>query len=374
MMSEVLLWWIAIQSIYIVKKFMPSPLDDISILNILLPVIPISYDIKFFYALLMLCLISRFVPKFRVINILLVIYLLLTIEGKRYQLLTILAILLYIISRNETEPTVDVKNLKHDIPEIQPNIASQDAAYNELLQKNYPDFVKTLGENMNDPKFIAWLRYLSTFRQLTFEEIDIPVRNLRPTQNEIDVENSLKYPLSVNPNDLEVFLDSSKPIAVANKSIVTLLGKYVIDGHHRWSQLYLINPNAKIKCLNIINIEDDPIMALKVVQLGITAHIGAYKKSLPSVTTKGYNIFTASKEELVTWIRNTIDTTTFKLRIIDIFRIKLNLNTIESIVNYLYGNIELMRQNNNFVQGAPSRGLMPQTDDGDAWKTLAVPP
>ena len=52
--------------------------------------------------------------------------------------------------------------------------------------------------------------------------------------------------------------------------VVTYNGKYVIDGHHRWSQVYAANPDAKVPTIDIRgNLK--PSEMLKVVHAAIAA-------------------------------------------------------------------------------------------------------
>ena len=61
-----------------------------------------------------------------------------------------------------------------------------------LLKMDYSLFVKELGDNIKDPKFIDAIKSLSTQHPLNFRTADPTVGKLLPTQNEIDVDKSLK--------------------------------------------------------------------------------------------------------------------------------------------------------------------------------------
>jgi len=84
-------------------------------------------------------------------------------------------------------------------------------------------------------------------------EQDIPVKELYPTQSEIDIENSAKWATKdwgakgVDNMFSNKGFGTSFPVPV----LVYNDGKknWIIDGHHRWSQVALINPEAKLHCM-----------------------------------------------------------------------------------------------------------------------------
>jgi len=61
-------------------------------------------------------------------------------------------------------------------------------------------------------------------------------------------------------------------VANVGGRIITANGKYIVDGHHRWSQVFLLNPNASIPAINF-EIKGDPSAksVLKLAQLAIAA-------------------------------------------------------------------------------------------------------
>lgn len=76
-----------------------------------------------------------------------------------------------------------------------------------------------------------------------------PVANLHPTQNEIGFSNSLKKPVANFKNCLpNMIAGNSVELGIP---IITCNGKLIIDGHHRWSQVACVNPDATMKCLDL---------------------------------------------------------------------------------------------------------------------------
>ena len=117
----------------------------------------------------------------------------------------------------------------------------------------------------------------------------ILVNKLHPTQKEIGLQNSLDFAIKQKNAD-QYFEGEYKMIGAP---IVTYKGVHVIDGHHRWSQLYMLNPNAKIAAYNIESIEDKPDATpedvLRRVQLGIGAFFGMIPESSGEKTVDVYD-------------------------------------------------------------------------------------
>lgn len=235
---------------------------------------------------------------------------------------------------------------KRLVPETREEIELQ-----AILKEDYPNFVRELGKNINDPKFISLIKYLSSIRQVSYEYISIPVQELVPTQSEIGMKESLKYPLK-EPSITKLYLQESGPISVAGKRIIVANKKYIIDGHHRWSQLFAINPNASINVINMINIED-PFDALKSIQLGIVAETN----KLNSYNIKTFNMLTATNKEIIGYMKKTITHDVVK-----VFQ-KFNI----SYLDYILKNIKLLQKNNKPIENAPYRNIMPQADNNNNW-------
>jgi hypothetical protein len=98
---------------------------------------------------------------------------------------------------------------------------------------------------------------------VTMSDASIPVRDLLPTQSEIGISNSLdnlvKGTFSAGKN-----ADGSEKTGTVNYAeyfktpalkaagpVFVYRGKggnYIVDGHHRWSQIYCMNPDASAYC------------------------------------------------------------------------------------------------------------------------------
>lgn len=230
----------------------------------------------------------------------------------------------------------------------------------DLLKIDYALFVKELGDNIKDPKFIAAIKSLSDQHPINFKTVDPVVGNLTPTQNEIDVDKSLKFPLT-SAESAKVCLKGGV-IAVAGKRIITSNnGKYIIDGHHRWSQVCALNPAAKIAAIDLSDVKD-PMQALKSTQLGIAADLG----KVPTASVQGINLLKIGKDDLIAYVVKTITP-----EVLEEFKKAGKGDTAEKVGQFIWGNVEKMQKDNQPVSGAPKRDIMPQTDDAKNWQDLA---
>jgi len=118
-----------------------------------------------------------------------------------------------------------------------------------IFRQEYKSFVAALGGFAKDPKFRAFVKNADEVKS-TVKLVSIPVTKLIPTQNEIDVDKSLKFPLT-NASAAQYALKGGAVKVAA--PIITFNGKYIIDGHHRWSQLYAVNKDAKIVAYDFTN-------------------------------------------------------------------------------------------------------------------------
>jgi len=249
-------------------------------------------------------------------------------------------------------------SLKSLVNEVKVKL-NEDEAQEELkkiLKKDYATFVKDLGDNIKDEKFLNAIKSLSSESPVKTSGIAPICTDLQPTQNEVVMDKSLSYPLK-DPASAELYLKGGV-VAVAGKSIVTAGGgKFVIDGHHRWSQVFCINPDAKIKAMDLSDIKK-PLEALKATQIGIAAQTG----TVPTAAGGGVNLFTVGEGELKKYVTDNI-----KEPVVEVFKKYGKGDTPEAIADYIWGNVEKLKSQSPPVAGAPKRDVMPQTDDAPAW-------
>jgi hypothetical protein len=226
----------------------------------------------------------------------------------------------------------------------------------KAIKGGYEGFVNELKQWAHDPKVHQFLQSGLKDGQkdddkFGVEIISVPAYLLIPTQNEIDIAKSLEYNIK-STQTISLILNGDN-IAVGGQPIVTFNGKYIIDGHHRWSQVYCGNPKANLKCVNFKKTSMSPAEMLKAVQVAIAATTG----TIPISHVHGANLLTASEEEIKQYVLERLTDGVFA-----IYKHIKRLKSREEVANYIWGNCRLMQQHNQPISGAPARGYMPQTN------------
>ena len=233
----------------------------------------------------------------------------------------------------------------------------------KIFKQNYAGFVAALGKFAADPKFRQFVKDSDAEKtKVTLTAID--VKKLIPTQNEIDVDKSLVFPLT--KAQAAAYALKGGTIKVASP-IIVFNGRFIVDGHHRWSQLYAVNKEAKIVAYNMTNPEiKTPMDALKATQLAI---IGAGATNIPKAEVKGKNLLRMDEATLKQYVvtKTTDD-------VAAVFNKMKQLDSKEAIGDYIWSNVAEMQQTSQPVSGAPGRGIMPQADavPGGLGKTIAT--
>ena len=230
-------------------------------------------------------------------------------------------------------------------------------AFNKLVEKlrdaSYEELGDELEEVVSDPKLYALLKEgfgngeLAKVKMST-QPTAIAVTQLLPTQSEIGLDNSLKYPLSQDCSKL-----FNSPITIV-APIVTYRKTFVIDGHHRWSQLYMMNPNAKITAINFNYSEQSPFRALRNFQGAIAvAH-----KEVPKQYSKVNNVYEMSDSAIEKYVDENISDACWKSLV------KVGVaEDRDSAIDYILDNIDQLKDENKPYGDAPAREYMPQTNE-----------
>lgn len=74
-------------------------------------------------------------------------------------------------------------------------------------------------------------------------------KSMKATQTFIDAGQSIAFPLSQIKPFLQYLEGDGKTFTAGTP--ITVSGSFIVDGHHRWSGMYCINPSAKIKGINL---------------------------------------------------------------------------------------------------------------------------
>ena len=234
----------------------------------------------------------------------------------------------------------------------------------QILKQNYSGFVSALGKFATDPKFRQFIKDTDENKS-EINLVSILVTKLIPTQNEIDVDKSLAFPLTKPQAAAYALKGGSVKVA---SPIIVFNGKYIIDGHHRWSQLYAVNKDAKIVAYNVTNPDiKNPLDALKATQIAI---LGAGATKIPKATVEGKNLLRMDEATLKDYVVKTVTDPA----VVEVFNKMRQTDSKESIANYIWSNVESMQQTSQPVSGAPGRGIMPQADavPGGLTKTIST--
>ena len=186
-----------------------------------------------------------------------------------------------------------------------------------------------------------------------------PVQGLLPTQNEVDMNQSLKYPLQ-DPVSLEMYLKGGDIRHPRGLIITGGDGRYVLNGHHRWSTIYTINPQARILSVDI-GMGETPQEYLKATQIAVGADLGF----LPVATvTKGYNLFDVEEGVFREYVSATInEKPETSQAVMDLFA-RYGYADMTAVQDYLWGNVLQLRANNQPAVDV-KRDYMPQPLEDD---------
>lgn len=244
-------------------------------------------------------------------------------------------------------------------------------------KRNYHDYIGMLNQMAQDDKFRVLVDAAfggdgnEALGNITLSESKESKRtkSLIPTQSEIDITKSLAWGLrggeGSEPNANIAIANIDRIFAGKNVKLgkgeglpIVTFGSFIIDGHHRWSQVYCFNPSATMAC---VDFEGDlsPLQMLKATQGCIAA---IKKDKLPQAIVEGSNMFTASEKAIKDYIsKNILDEVVERIK-----QLNKNLKDKDAVIEYITNNCMSMKENNtpmgNTGDTAPNRGDMPQTD------------
>jgi hypothetical protein len=258
---------------------------------------------------------------------------------------------------------VEIKRIKSLMglnEDTQSDLVSAGSEIEQALNKPIGGFVDDFSQIASDPKVQAVLKAgMEDGDKNDDKKIkiggkgSISVKNLKPTQNEIGVEESLKNILTDKYGSLKSFLDGEAN--VGPNPVVIYNGEWIIDGHHRWSQVFAANPNAKIPVVNLEG-KFSPSDILKITHLSVAA--GA--NGLPLSSAKGVNLLEASKGDVYKVVLRNLNDKAAK-----IWNEERDVNCSSAkcynLAELIWKNVQML-QKNGTAPGAPPRTKMPQTD------------
>jgi hypothetical protein len=223
------------------------------------------------------------------------------------------------------------------------------------MKKDVSGFRADLNKAMNEPKVKKILDAgladgSNNDDKLPYTKTKISVKKLIPTQNEIGFDQSVKGDLDDEYNSLSGIFKGTPNMG---GPIVTYAGKYIIDGHHRWSTVFAVNPGANMDALDIKpKAGFEPTDILKAVHTAIAVELD----KVPSANPKGINIMGG------------VDYKTVLEKVNEFLNDKAakiwaenGHKTKEEIAKILTKNLNLIAKQGH-ASGAPGRKDMPQSD------------
>jgi hypothetical protein len=180
---------------------------------------------------------------------------------------------------------------------------------------DYTDLLKKIAK---DPDFQKIARAGQTDGDETDEVVSVKrtstgVDKLFATQAEIGASNSLDDQMNngaaFNGNSTAIALGlKGEPIIMPSQddpppAILVWNGKYILDGHHRWSQIMMTNPTGKVAIDNVTGPAlDSAEDALKITQLAIAI----VAKNVVTKPFEGANLMGMGTDEVENYVLKTI--------------------------------------------------------------------
>ena len=196
------------------------------------------------------------------------------------------------------------------------NFVQEDAAddFEKATDANLYQYTDLLKKIAKDPDFQKIARAGKTDGDESDEVVNVErgtvqAAKLFATQAEIGASNSLADQMTNQYDATATALGlKGEPIIMPSAdnpppAILVWNGKYVLDGHHRWSQIMMTNPEATVAIDSLsgpaLNNAED---ALKITQLAIA--IAA--KNVVTKPFEGANLMTMGTEEVMKYVAENI--------------------------------------------------------------------
>lgn len=206
---------------------------------------------------------------------------------------------------------------------------------------------------------------------IEFTQASVPCTKMFPTQAEIGFTDSLDNLIKDQFNMIDLVFAGGSVIMGSKTGPTPVLtaeisGKIaILDGHHRWSTCFMIDPKAKMSC-DVMSMpsESDPATALKVMQFAIAAKA----KKVVTKPFGGEDLMKVSTKEVVDYVKNGIvDTAVAKFKKYKPEIFQNSTDDKQAIAEYVGQSHILIKK----MKGMFPRIIMPQAgDSGTSQKTV----
>jgi len=231
----------------------------------------------------------------------------------------------------------------------------------DIMTLPYEKFVEVLKDNAKDPKVQAILNMGKEDGLAMDEKVKVndtaafACKDLIPTQSQIGLADSLSWLGQKKPEAAGDFIKGNTHM-FDNNRILTANGKYILDGHHRWSQVCLFNPDAKIPAVDLSIPGLDEKDLLRVVQVAIAA---TYKDVFMKPANSETDIFDESKmsdEKMRAKLPELLGE-----KMTEIAKKAYGFSTDEEVYEKIVENAQVIKEKK--PKDAPARDFMPQPGD-----------
>jgi hypothetical protein len=236
------------------------------------------------------------------------------------------------------------------------------------------------GNTLCNTELLNLLRTSGTTRGIPNSSIDVQsinasVASLIPTQSEIDMEKSLRFPLrnivenGVYP--LDTYLAGGLILHPGGVILTANDGTYILDGHHRWSSIYVINPYTQVSAIDMGYVPS-PQDGLKEAQMAIIARDAELNPQL----VEGVNLLDPNLQQSVFngLVEQYIYAGPDPVRTLNVFarflgcsdKVCTDVNTADQpqkladAQNYMWGNVKRLQTYNEPYPEVTNRAYMPQ--------------
>lgn len=231
---------------------------------------------------------------------------------------------------------------------------SENRTVKHLLGLQYEKFINALGDAVEDPKVVNLLKMGKEDGLPNDEKIDVQLKSINvskllPTQNQIGLKDSFKLAAKFPESLGDCIVGNTK--SLSDKRVLVANGKYILDGHHRWSQVYLLNSDADLPCVNLVfSSLKNPETFLRIIQMGIGA---TYNKIVTVPADSDTDIFNMSEDK----IRDTISQV-LGANALEVCKDAYGFSTMDEVFDKITANAIKLKQLK--PNSAPNRKYMPQ--------------